>query len=54
MPETMKHLLNKVNPFTCKNFNIYICDNYSVHYAEDIENTLLGKGYVPMIMEGGR
>ena len=53
MLETMKHLINKVNPFTCKNFDIYICDNYGVNCADNIENTLLVKGYMKIIMGGG-
>ena len=53
MLETIKHLPNKANPFTCKNFDIYVLDNYSVHCTEDIKNALFAKGYVPIIMGGG-
>ena len=53
MLETIKHLPNKANPFTCKNCDIYVLDNYSVHCTEDIKNALFAKGYVPIIMGGG-
>ena len=53
MLEIIKHLPNKANPFTCKNFDIYVLDNYSVHCTEDIKNALFAKGYGPIIMGGG-
>ena len=42
-----------MNPFRCKNFEIYDLDNYSVSRAEGIKNALLDKGDVPITMAGG-
>ena len=53
MLETIKHLPNKSNPFTCKNFDIYVLDNYSVHCTDEVKQALLSRGYVPVVMGGG-
>ena len=53
MLDTIKHLPNKDNLFTCKNFEIYFLDNYSVDSTEDIKKKLLTNEYVPIVMGGG-
>ena len=53
MLDTIKYLPNNVNPWTCKDYAIYVLDNYSVHQVEEVTTALLSKGYVPVLIGGG-
>ena len=50
MLDTIKHLPTRGNPWSCKDFSIYVLDNYSVHMHDEVRAAFLSKGYIPIIM----
>ena len=45
MLATVSNLPNRYNPFTIKNFGIYVLDDYSVHLMPEVKSALLKRGY---------
>ena len=46
------NLPNRYNPFTCKDFAIYVVDDYAVHLMPEVRKLLWERGYV-LILIGG-
>ena len=53
MLETIKNLPNRHNPFSKKDYAIYVLDDYAVHLMPEIRQSLLKKGYVLIVIGGG-
>ena len=53
MIKTIKNLPNRFNPFTQKNFAIYVLDDYAVHPMPEVRKTLYERGYILIVMGGG-
>ena len=53
MLKTISNLPNRYNPFTQKNFAIYVLDDYAVHLIPDIRKELYMRGYILVVMGGG-
>ena len=53
MLETIKHLPNRCNVFSQKDYAIYVLDNYSVHVTEEVRKALLARGYILVCIGGG-
>ena len=51
--DMIKQLPNRFNMFTEKGYAIYVLDDYSVHLMPEVRQTLLKKGYVPVVIGGG-
>ena len=47
MLEMIKTLPNRANPFTKKNYCIYVLDDYAVHLMPEIRKALQERGYIP-------
>ena len=47
------NLLNRFNPFTCKDFAIYVLDDYAVDLMLEVRKLLWERGYVLIIIGGG-
>ena len=47
------NLLNRFNPFTCKDFPIYVLDDYAVHLMLEVRKLLWERGYILIIIGGG-
>ena len=44
---------NRFNPFTCKDFPVYVLDDYVVHLMPEVRKLLWERGYVLIIIGGG-
>ena len=53
MINTINNLLNRFNPFTQKNYAIYIPDDYAVHLMPEIRKALYERGFILLVMGGG-
>ena len=54
MLQTLKNLPNRNrNPFTKKDWEIYVLDNYAVHIMSEIRKALWDRSYVLVLMGGG-
>ena len=53
MLKTISNLPNHYNPFTTKDFAIYVIDDYAVHLMSEIRKALYQRGYVLIVMGGG-
>ena len=53
MLETISHLPNRYNPFTQKDFAIYVLDDYAVHLIPEVRKALYLRGYILVLMGGG-
>lgn len=54
MLQTIKNLPNRNrNPFTKKDWEIYVLDNYAVHIMSEIRKALWDRSYVLVLMGGG-
>ena len=53
MIKTISNLPNHFNPFTQKNFAIYVLDYYAVHLMPEVRKALYGRGYILVVMDGG-
>ena len=53
MLETISHLPNRYNPFTQKDFAIYVLDDYAVHLIPKVRKALYLRGYILVLMGGG-
>ena len=47
------NLPNRFNPFTCKDFAIYVLDDYAAHLMPEVRKFLWEHGYVLIIIGGG-
>jgi hypothetical protein len=50
---TIDHLTNRHNPFSCRNYALYILDDYSVHITEEVRKAFLARGYILVCIGGG-
>ena len=53
MLKTISNLPNCYNPFTLKDFAIYVLDDYAVHLMPKVRKALYQRGYVLVLMGGG-
>ena len=53
MLAAISNLPNWYNPFTIKNFGIYVLDDYSVHLMPEVKANLLKRGYILVGIGGG-
>ena len=53
MKKTIENLPNRFNPFTQKNFAIYVLDDYAVHLMPEVRKMLYQRGYILVVMGGG-
>ena len=53
MLKTISHLPNRFNPFTQKNYAIYVIDDYAVNLMPEIRKALFQRGYILVVMGGG-
>ena len=53
LKQTIMNLPNRFNPFTCKDFAIYVLDDYAVHLMPEVRKLLWERGYVLIIIGGG-
>ena len=53
MLKTIGNLPNRFNPFTQKNFAIYVLDDYAVHLMPEVRKALYNRGYILIVMGGG-
>ena len=53
MIKTINKLPNRFNPFTQKNFAIYVLDDYVVHLMPEVRKALYERGYILAVMGGG-
>ena len=53
MLATISNLPNRYNPFTIKNFGIYVLDDYSVHLMPEVKSALLKRAYILVGIGGG-
>ena len=53
MLATISNLPDRYNPFTIKNFGIYVLDDYSVHLMPEVKAALLKRGYILVGIGGG-
>lgn len=53
MIKTINNLPNRFNPFTQKNFAIYVLDDYAVHLMPEVRKALYQRGYILIVMGGG-
>ena len=49
LKQTIMNFPNRFNPFTCKDFAIYVLDNYAVHLMAEVRTLLWERGYVLII-----
>ena len=49
---TISNLPNKLNIFTRKSYAVFVLNDYSVHIMLGIKETLLKRGYEPVIRRG--
>ena len=47
------HLSNRFNPFTQKNYDIYVIDDHAVHLMPEIRKAPFQRGYILVVMGGG-
>ena len=47
------NLRNRFYPFTCKDFTIYVLDDYVVHLMPEVRKLLWKRGFVLIIIGGG-
>ena len=55
MMETIKNLPDRSNlNIFCKEkgFAVYVLDDFAVHLMDEVQNALLKKGYIPVIIGG--
>ena len=50
MLKTISNLPNRCNPFTQKDFAIYVLDDYVVHLMPEIPKACYQRGYVLVVM----
>ena len=50
MLKTISNLPNRFNPFTQKDFAIYVLDDYAVHLMPEIQKAYYQRGYVLVVM----
>ena len=53
MLKTISNLPNHYNPFTQKNYSIYVLDDYAIHLMPEIRKALFQQGYIFVVMGGG-
>ena len=53
MLKTISNLPNRFNPFTPKDFAIYVLDDYAVHLMPEIRKACYQRGYILVVMGGG-
>ena len=53
MIKTINNLPNHFNPFTQKNFAIYVLDDYAVHLMPEVRKALYERGYILVVTGGG-
>ena len=53
MLKTISHFSNRFNPFTQKNYAIYVIDVYAVHLMPEIRKAFFQRGYILVVMGGG-
>ena len=53
LKQTIMNLPNRFNPFTCKDFAIYVLDDYAAHLMPEVRKFLWEHGYVLIIIGGG-
>ena len=53
MLKTISNLPNRYNPFTQKNYAIYVLDDYAVHLIPEIRKVLFQRGCILLVMGGG-
>ena len=53
MLKTISNLPNRYNPFTPRDFAIYVLDDYAVHLMPEVRKALYQRGYVLVLMGGG-
>ena len=51
--EIIKHLPNKRNVFSEKDFILYSMDDYAAHLEPAVRQALYDRGYLPVILGGG-
>ena len=51
--KTISNLPNRYNPFTQKNYSIYVLDDYAVHLKPEIRKALFQRGYILVVTGGG-
>ena len=51
--KTISNLPDRFNPFTQKDFAIYVLDDYAVHITQEIRKACCQRGYVLVVMAGG-
>ena len=51
--KTISNLPDRFNPFTQKDFAIYVLDDYAVHITQEIRKACCQRGYVLVVMGGG-
>ena len=53
MLKTISNLPNRYNPFTQKDYAIYVIDDYAVHLMPEVRKALFQRGYILVITGGG-
>ena len=53
MLKIISNLPNCYNPFTKRNYAIYVLDDYAVHLMPEIRKALFQRGYILVVMGGG-
>ena len=53
LKQTIMNLRNRFYPFTCKDFTIYVLDDYVVHLMPEVRKLLWKRGFVLIIIGGG-
>lgn len=53
LKQTIMNLPNRYNSFTCKDFAIYVLNNYAVHLMPEVRKLLWERGYVLILIGGG-
>jgi hypothetical protein len=53
MLKTISNLPSRYNPFTPKDFAIYVLDDYAVHLMPEVRKALYQRGYILVVMGGG-
>ena len=51
--KTISNLPNRFNPFTQKNFAIYVLDDYAVHLMPEVWKAFYQREYILIVTEGG-
>ena len=52
LKQTILNLPNRFNPSTCKDFAIYVLNDYAVHLMPEVRKLLCERGYVLIIIGG--